>query len=139
MGLPVEEWGVQVLAAVIQRQGRYLVCLRPRNKRHGGLWEFPGGKLEDGETLRDAARRELKEELGVELAAFGEQVFSQRDADSPFLIHFVSLDVLGHPQPLEHEALRWVTVDELLQLPLAPSDHVFAESLRMGSDDKRQQ
>jgi 8-oxo-dGTP pyrophosphatase MutT (NUDIX family) len=57
-----------VLAAVIRRQDRYLVCRRPAHKRHGGLWEFPGGKLEPGETLLEAARRELREELGAEVS-----------------------------------------------------------------------
>ena len=50
------------MAAVIERDGKLLVCRRPGHKRHGGLWEFPGGKLEPGETIVDAARRELDEE-----------------------------------------------------------------------------
>ena len=129
MGSPVERRIVRVLAAVIQRQGRYLVCLRPKHKRHGGLWEFPGGKLEAGETLRDAARRELKEELGVELAAFGDHVFSQQDGASQFRIEFVRVEISGEVRPLEHENLRWVTPVELLALSLAPCDRAFAETL----------
>jgi 8-oxo-dGTP pyrophosphatase MutT (NUDIX family) len=75
---------VRVLAAVIRDADRYLVCLRPAHKRHGGLWEFPGGKLEPGETLFDAARRELKEELGVQVVAVEDLVFSTQDPGSPF-------------------------------------------------------
>ena len=56
---------VRVLAAVIKRNERYLICKRPENKRHGGLWEFPGGKIEIGESNFEAAVRELREELGV--------------------------------------------------------------------------
>jgi 8-oxo-dGTP diphosphatase len=79
MSSPVGEHTVRVLAAVIQVGERYLVCLRPSHKRHGGLWEFPGGKVEGDETLQDAARRELKEELGVGVVLTGECVFSSRD------------------------------------------------------------
>ena len=57
----------RVLAAVIERSGKFLMCRRPEHKNHGGLFEFPGGKLEAGESLADAARRELLEELALEV------------------------------------------------------------------------
>ena len=62
---------VRVIAAVVWRGDRLLVCQRPAHKRHGGLWEFPGGKVEAGESDAAAARRELREELGVEVTAVG--------------------------------------------------------------------
>src|SRR5690606_20769929 len=62
---------IRVLAAVIRRDGRWLVCRRPAHKRHGGLWEFPGGKLEPGESLLEAATRELEEELAVRVTGVG--------------------------------------------------------------------
>jgi 8-oxo-dGTP pyrophosphatase MutT (NUDIX family) len=62
---------ITVAAAVIQQDGRYLLCRRPAHKRHGGLWEFPGGKLHDGESVTDAIRRELREELHVEPTSVG--------------------------------------------------------------------
>src|SRR5688500_16930335 len=64
-----------VLAAVIGRNGRWLICERPLTKRHGGLWEFPGGKLEVGESLADAARREVAEELGVTAIHIGSVLY----------------------------------------------------------------
>ncbi|HSG49130.1 MAG TPA: NUDIX domain-containing protein, partial [Longimicrobiales bacterium] len=57
---------IPVIAAVIHRDGRYLVGRRPDDKRHGGLWEFPGGKLDPGESWLEAARRELSEELEMD-------------------------------------------------------------------------
>ena len=116
---------MRVLAAVIRADGRYLLCRRPRHKRHGGCWEFPGGKLEPGETLLDAAKRELREELGLEVTSVGEPLLCRRDGDSPFVIEFVPVDVQGAPRPLEHEEVRWVGADEGTALSLAPSDAVF--------------
>jgi mutator protein MutT len=127
MSEPAEEPVVRVLAAVIRRQGRYLLCLRPSRKRHGGLWEFPGGKLEPGETLAQGAHRELGEELGTTVTDCGPVLFSHREAGSPFQIEFVPVEIAGEPQALEHEELRWVSAVELKLLPLAPSDRAFAE------------
>jgi mutator protein MutT len=125
---------VRVLAAVIRRGGRYLLCQRPHHKRHGGLWEFPGGKLEAGETLAHAARRELREELALETESAGDVAFSVRDPGSVFRIEFVPVAAAGEPCALEHAALRWVTLEEALALPLAPSDRAYVEwRLRAGS------
>src|SRR5690242_21147044 len=74
-----DEIMTRVLAAVVLRYGRYLVCRRPAHKRHGGLWEFPGGKLEPGESLLDAANRELTEELNVSVVSVGEPIYSAHD------------------------------------------------------------
>jgi mutator protein MutT len=120
---------IPVLAAVIERAGRYLVCLRPAAKRHGGLWEFPGGKLEPGESWDHAARRELAEELGVNVLAAGEPVYEQQDAGSQFVITFVPVEIEGEARALEHDELRWLEPAELLDLDLAPCDRAFAEWL----------
>lgn len=124
-----------VLAAVVQRGGRYLICQRPIHKRHGGLWEFPGGKLEPGETLLDAARRELQEELGVGAVDVREPLLSVADPGSVFVIEFVPTVIEGEPTCLEHEALRWVPLEELPALPLAPSDRRFVEFLLAARED----
>jgi 8-oxo-dGTP diphosphatase len=117
---------IRVVAAVIRRYGRLLVCQRPAHKRHGGLWEFPGGKLDEGETVFDGARRELAEELDVTVQTVGEAEFSIRDPGPPFVIEFHAVEIAGNPRCIEHTAHAWVTTQELLTLPLAPSDRQFA-------------
>lgn len=115
-----------VLAAVVRRTGRYLVGKRPARKRHGGLWEFPGGKVAPGETLLEAARRELREELGLEVTGVGAVLFEAVDPGSPFLIRFVEVRARGKPQAIEHSEVAWLLPDELRGLALAPSDARFA-------------
>ncbi len=120
---------IRVVAAVVARGDRLLVCRRPPHKRHGGLWEFPGGKREPGESDADAVRRELHEELGVEATAVGEEDFAIVDPGSPFLIAFVPATIAGEPTRHEHTALAWGAPEELARLPLAPSDRRYVEEL----------
>ena len=118
---------IRVIAAVVSRGDEVLVCQRPHHKRHGGLWEFPGGKCEPGESDADAARRELHEELGIEVIEVGEPELVIADPDSPFLIVFTPVRIAGEPTCHEHIALRWAESNELADLPLAPSDRRYAE------------
>lgn len=120
------------MAAVVRRDGRYLLGRRPEEKRHGGLWEFPGGKLDEGEDAAAAARRELAEELSLETVDVGAVLHSVRDPASPFVIHFHPVDVLGEPEALEHEQVGWFTLDEMAGMSLAPADETFAGWLRSG-------
>jgi mutator protein MutT len=119
---------VRVLAAVIRHDDRYLVCRRPAHKRHGGLWEFPGGKIDDGESLLDAARRELAEELSIDVTHVGATLVERRDSGSQFVILFVEVAIHGEPVALEHDEICWLPRDEILRLDLAPADRYFAES-----------
>jgi 8-oxo-dGTP diphosphatase len=118
-----------VVAAVIHRNGRYLIGQRPVSKRHGGFWEFPGGKLRDGESIEAAVRRELAEELHVEPLHIGDVLARIADPGSSFVIHFVEVSIVGEPGSTEHEAIAWVKAGDLLDYPLAPSDLVFAKTL----------
>jgi 8-oxo-dGTP diphosphatase len=126
MNLPTP---VRVLAAVIERDGRFLICRRPAHKRHGGLWEFPGGKIESGETDFQAAERELAEELDVRVTKVGGLRLALADPGSPFRIDFIDVDIDGTPRCIEHTELVWAVPAEMSALPLAPSDQRFAEHL----------
>ncbi len=120
---------ISVLAAVITHEGRYLVCQRPLHKRHGGLWEFPGGKIEPGESLLDAANRELTEELNVTAVSVGAPIYQILDEGSPFVINFVPSEIAGVPTCLEHAEIRWASLEDLQRLDLAPSDWQFVRFL----------
>jgi mutator protein MutT len=126
---------VDVVAAVIRdAEGRLLIGQRPDHKRHGGLWEFPGGKIDEGESLEEAVRRELREEL--ELTAervSAEPVFAAVDSGGVFRILFVEASVRGTPTLHEHQALAWIPVAAPTDFELAPSDRAFVEALASGA------
>jgi len=121
---------IRVLAAVLRRQDRVLLCQRPVHKRHGGLWELPGGKLEAGESLHDAAVRELQEELALQATSVGPALFTCSDPGSAYVIEFALVDADGEPHALEHAALAWVTLEEAASMSLAPADRAFIEFAR---------
>lgn len=117
----------RVVACIIEREARLLVCQRPSHKRHGGLWEFPGGKAEAGESDVRAAARELDEELGVRLLRADPAIFEIADPASTFVIAFVPVEIVGEPRSTEHPDMIWAAPHQLARLPLAPSDRAFAD------------
>lgn len=120
---------IPVIAAVLVRGGRYLVGRRPEDKRHGGLWEFPGGKMEEGEDWLAAARRELDEELALEAVSVGALLLTVSDPGSRYVIHFVEVEARGEVIPSEHSEVAWLTPAELAALDLAPADARFVRGL----------
>lgn len=123
---------LEVVAALIWKNDRFLACQRPAHKARGLLWEFAGGKVEPGETKEQALIRECKEELGVDLEVG--QVFLQVTHAYPDLtVHltlFQAKIVSGTLQKLEHEDLRWITVNEIDQYDFCPADQVILEHLK---------
>ncbi len=113
-----------VTAAVIRRNGRILIAQRPFGGRLGGLWEFPGGKQEPGETLPQCLRREIKEELGIRIKV-GRLLTSIDHAYTHFKITLHAFDcklISGKPQALEVEDFKWVRMNELERFAFAKTD-----------------
>jgi 8-oxo-dGTP diphosphatase len=118
---------VAVVCALIEdAKGRVLVAQRPAHKHLGGLWEFPGGKVEPGETSEAALRREIAEELGceIEVGAALAAVRHEYAEVTIELMPFAARLAAGSPAPesREHQALRWVTAEELAALPMPAAD-----------------
>ena len=125
---------VSVAAAVIERDGRFLLGRRPPGKRHSGLWEFPGGKLREGESVGGAIARELQEELGLKIGQVGPIIFRAEDPESSFEICFVQVLAHGIPRALEHSELTWCDRQGILRLNLAPADKQFVLERWGGGD-----
>lgn len=104
---------IVVVAAIIRDGARVLACRRPEHKRYGGLWEFPGGKVESGETREEAVRREIKEELGLYVVSTGRTLFVATDPGSPFQVEFIETEAIGSPGPTEHSEISWCSCDDL--------------------------
>ncbi len=115
---------VEVVAALIWDNGKFLICQRPPQKARGLLWEFVGGKVEPKETKEQALIRECREELGV-IISVGE-IFMEVDHIYPDIhIHltlFHAAIASGVPQLIEHAAMRWITPQEIPQYDFCPAD-----------------
>ena len=120
-----------VVAGIVERGGETLVCRRPAKSNQGLLWEFPGGKIEKGESPEEALTRELKEELGIDVSVTS--IYDARITEYPektVLILFYKAKIeKGEPVPIEEDAVKWVSGKEALTLPFAPADSPVAERL----------
>lgn len=126
-----------VTAAVIRRQDRVLITRRLEHSHLGGLWEFPGGKLEPGEDLRSCLSRELEEELGIR-PQIGAVLYraTHEYEDRCITIYFISCSIgSGDPKPIGCQDIRWVPIVELDQYPMPPADREFVTLLQQGRFD----
>jgi mutator protein MutT len=121
---------IVVLAAVIERDGRFLVTRRLEGTHLSGFWEFPGGKCEPGESHDACLRRELTEELGVD-AEVGEEIVVTGHAypDRTVRLHFRRCRLIGEPRALLGQEVRWVTRPEMKDLPFPEADRALIELL----------
>ena len=115
---------VEVVAALIWKDNKFMICQRPAHKARGLLWEFVGGKVELGETKEHALIRECQEELAVTLSVG--DVFMDVVHEYPDLtVHLTLFNATiadGEPQKLEHNDIRWITPSEIANYAFCPAD-----------------
>ncbi len=113
-----------VAGALMSPEGKVLLVKRPLHKKHGGLWEFPGGKVEQGETPEDALKRELKEELNLEINSpkfLGKVIHDYGEFEIELFLFEVE-KFNGAPVLTEAVDMKWVSPEEAKQLDLCPAD-----------------
>jgi len=115
---------VEVVAAIIRRDKKILITRRQDHVHLAGLWEFPGGKVEDGESLRSALQREIREELGVDVGVEDEFFTVEHEYPTKSVrLHFFNCTILqGEPQRLDVADLQWVDIAALPNFEFPPAD-----------------
>lgn len=122
----------EVVAALIWDNNRFMICQRPAHKARGSLWEFVGGKVEPGESKKEALVRECREELGVTVDVgdiFMEVTHNYPDITVHLTLFSASIRE-GVPQKLEHQDIRWITAEEIGRYAFCPADTEILEKLK---------
>ena len=123
-----------VAAALIDRDGRVLLAQRPPNKSMAGLWEFPGGKVEDGENPEDSLIRELNEELGIDTwgSCLAPLSFASHSYEGFHLLMplFACRKWIGTPMAMEGQVLKWVSKSDLKNYAMPPADIPLIAAIR---------
>ena len=122
---------VEVVAALIWKNGKFMICQRPAHKAGGLLWEFVGGKVEPGETKEQALVRECREELAVTVAVqdeFMSLVHEYPDITIHLTVFNASI-AEGVPQLLEHNDVRWIPPKEIKNYDFCPADNKILEKI----------
>jgi len=124
---------IVVLAAVIERDGHFLMTRRLKGTHLAGKWEFPGGKCGPGEAHDACLARELDEELGVRCEV-GEEIFTVEHAypERTVRLHFLRVTLLGEPSPQQGQEMRWVARGDLRSLELPEADQGLVDLLSSG-------
>jgi 8-oxo-dGTP diphosphatase len=125
---------IVVAVALTNEAGEILLQMRPEGRSMAGLWEFPGGKLEPGESPESALKREINEELGVDIDSVDLIPFafaSEPLGDQHLLLMlYICNQWAGEPQALESPELRWVKPSEMCELPMPPADIPLVRALQ---------
>ena len=134
---------VEVVAALIWKDNKFMICQRPAHKARGLLWEFVGGKVEPGETKGRALIRECKEELDI-LLSVGDVFMDVIHEYPDITVHltlFNATIVEGEPQKLEHNDIKWITPSDIQKYEFCPADEEilkkFVENLNDCSLDEK--
>ena len=130
---------IDVVAALIRKDNKFLICQRPAHKARGLKWEFAGGKIEAGETPEDALVRECREELGIEISVeseFSEVVHKYPDVTVHLRVFEAEIKE-GEPKLLEHTALKWITPGEIKFYNFCPADtKILKKIIKQSADGK---
>ncbi|MCK4462701.1 MAG: (deoxy)nucleoside triphosphate pyrophosphohydrolase [Candidatus Omnitrophica bacterium] len=125
-----------VVGAVIEKEGKILVCQRKDDDQFGSQWEFPGGKVEENEDRVDALKRELKEEIRVEVEVGSLiDIFEDEIPTMKIYVYLYRCSIVkGTPSCIECQNIKWATIVEINTLDLAPADRKIADYLLKKSD-----
>ena len=121
----------EVVAALIWRGEKFMICQRPAHKSRGLLWEFVGGKVEAGETKEEALVRECQEELAIQLSV-GEVFMDVTHQYPDLTVHltlFHATIAEGEPQKLEHNDIKWITPQEIPNYEFCPADKEILDKI----------
>jgi mutator protein MutT len=121
---------IVVVAAVVERNGRFLVTRRLDGTHLAGCWEFPGGKVHEGETHEAALAREISEELNAGIANLRKifqtaHTYPERTVE----LHFFRGELMGDPEPMLGQAVRWIARDEFTSMDFPPADAELIDGL----------
>jgi 8-oxo-dGTP diphosphatase len=131
---------LKVVAAVIRNEdGHIMLTTRPEGSHMGGLWEFPGGKIEDGESPAAALSRELQEELGLGIEVGDPITFAVHEEPGLriLLLFYAAVITSGTPQPHQRQEIAWVPRADLGDYPTPPADAALIRMLSGGVDHSR--
>lgn len=123
---------IEVVAGIVVEHGRVLVAQRHRNQSFPLLWEFPGGKIEAGESPQDALAREFREELGIVVeiqSPYGAVEYSGKDGRALRVRFYLARRVQGSPRALEVEAVAWVPAKDLPRVDFIPANRKIVNRL----------
>lgn len=122
----------EVIAAIIIDNNKILIGQRGKNEKLAGKWEFPGGKIELGETPQECLKREIKEELKVDIAIgnyFGESIYTYLNGKIKLIAYFATI-LSGDIKLSVHDKVEWITISEIDEYEFAPADIPFIEKLK---------
>lgn len=130
---------IEVVAALIWDKDKFLICQRPANKARGLLWEFVGGKVENGETKEQALIRECQEELSIIVKPY--EIFMEVMHEYPDIaIHLTLFHcsiMQGQPHLIEHNAIKWITIAEIPNYNFCPADEEILKRIQINRDNQK--
>lgn len=122
----------EVTAAIIIKDDLILIAQRGRDESLAGKWEFPGGKIESGETPQECLKREIKEELNIEIQVgefLGESIYTYPNGQIKLMGYFATI-VNGNFELSVHDEVKWVSIDEIDNFDFAPADIPLVKKLK---------